>query len=65
MLLYSIYVNNIQLCTPFPNISRLEAATMCKSRNKSKNDGHNNRNNDGNDDDYDNNNNNNNNNKIS
>ena len=25
MLLYSIYVNNIQLCTPFPDFSHLEA----------------------------------------
>ena len=27
MLLYPIYVNNIQSCTPFPDFSRLEAAT--------------------------------------
>ena len=28
MLLHSIYVNNIQLCTLFPDFSRLEAATV-------------------------------------
>ena len=32
MLLHPIYVNNIQLCTPFPYFSHLEAATTVKGK---------------------------------
>ena len=31
MLLQSIYVSNIQLCTPFPDFSRLKAVTKVES----------------------------------
>ena len=37
MLLYSIYVNNIHLCTAFPDFSRLEAATKINKKFVSKN----------------------------
>ena len=34
MLLYSIYVNNIQLHTPFPDFSRMEVAAKVEQKKK-------------------------------